>query len=100
MKNKMFGVVALAIICAFNSQLASRVQAQTAVPAWVQRYSAPANTFYTSQKLVVDSSGNVIVAGSGDIGSGNDWLVIKYTGAGAVLWTNRYHGLVNESASA
>ena len=40
------------------------------------------------------------MVGSGDIGSGNDWLVIKYTGAGAVLWADHYLGPVNGTASA
>ncbi len=90
----------LAVAVGLAAAPASNAQAQTAVPAWVQRYSAPANTSYTGQKLVVDSSGNVIVIGDGDIGSGNDWVVIKYTGAGVVFWTNRYFGPVNGSAFA
>jgi uncharacterized delta-60 repeat protein len=80
--------------------VATEVQAQTAVQAWVQRYSAPANSTYSGQKLAVDSAGNVIVAGTGYDGVANNWLVIKYTGAGSGLWTNRYLGPTNSSASA
>jgi hypothetical protein len=98
MKSKSMLLVAVA--AGLGSALAFKVQAQTAVQAWVQRYSAPANSIYTGQKLAVDSSGNVIVVGNGDTGTGNNWLAIKYTGAGTMLWTNRYSGLANESAFA
>ena len=98
MKSK--SLLLLTVAVGLVPALAFKVQAQTAVQAWVQGYSAPANSVYTGQNLAVDSSGNVIVVGNGDTGTGNNWLVIKYTGAGAVLWTNRYSGSVNESASA
>jgi uncharacterized delta-60 repeat protein len=94
------GSLLLAVAAGLASAPTPKVQAQVAVQAWVQRYSATADTAFTGQKLAVDSSGNVIVVGNGDIGSGNDWLVIKYTGTGTLLWTNRYYGPVNGSAVA
>ena len=90
MKSK--SLLLLTVAAGLASALAFKVQAQTAVQAWAQIYSAPASNSYTDQKLVVDSSGNVIVAGNGSDESGGDWLVIKYTGAGVPLWTNRYNG--------
>src|SRR5262245_36527403 len=52
-ENKIFFVR-----CRSRSDVRQHLQGagQTAVQAWVQRYSAPANTIYTGQKLVVDSS--------------------------------------------
>ncbi len=97
MKRKYFIVV---IGVGLASALASKVQAQTAVQAWAKIYSAPVNNFYTGQKLVVDSSSNVIAAGNGSDESGGDWLVIKYTGAGVALWTNRYNGPGSSAATA
>src|SRR4051794_22248755 len=98
MKSK--SLLLLAVAVGLASILAARVQAQIAVQAWAQVYSARANNSYTGEKLVVDSSGNVIVAGTGNDESGGDWLVIKYTGAGVALWTNRYNGPGNSGAAA
>jgi hypothetical protein len=70
-----------------------------ATQAWVQRYGSEAGSSDSADKIVTDAAGNVIVAGTTkDIqtGSGSDMLVIKYSGAGVPLWTNRYNG----SASA
>src|SRR5215470_2251190 len=95
MKTKYF-LLALGLA----SALVSIVQAQPAVQAWAQIYSAPAYNNYAGQKLIVDPSGNVIVAGTGSDESGGDWLVIKYTGAGVALWTNRYNGPGQSGANA
>src|SRR6266446_1777748 len=71
----------------------SATPAQTAVQAWVQRYSHPADASDYAQKVVTDNAGNVIVAGYTDNGiNGADFLIIKYSGAGVPLWTNRYNG--------
>jgi hypothetical protein len=44
-------------------------------------------------KVATDNAGNVIVAGlTTDVMGGVDLLVIKYSGAGVPLWTNRYNG--------
>jgi len=50
--------------------------------------------------VVTDNAGNVIVAGHTDDGiTGGDMLVIKYSGAGVLLWTNRYNGPANSLTS-
>jgi hypothetical protein len=100
MKSTQAKYFSLGLALILSSAVASKVQAQTAVQAWAQIYSAPANNYYTGQKLVVDPSGNVIVAGTGSDESGGDWLVIKYTGAGVALWTNRYNGPGQSGANA
>jgi uncharacterized delta-60 repeat protein len=75
--------------------------AETAVQAWVQRYSGPANGWNQANAVAVDGSNNVIVTGS-SIGSGDSagYLTIKYSSAGVSLWTNRYHGPSNTGDSA
>jgi hypothetical protein len=71
--------------------------AQPAVEAWVQRYGHLAGFSEDfAQKLVVDNAGDVIVAGTTTDGiSFDDFLTIKYSGAGIPLWTNRYDGPTN-----
>jgi uncharacterized delta-60 repeat protein len=65
--------------------------------AWVQRYNHEFGANDQATKIVTDSAGNVIVAGtsSTDSSAGGDFLLIKYTGAGVALWTNRYNGPTN-----
>lgn len=47
--------------------------------------------------MAVDGSGNVFVTGQSytNSNSGSDYATIKYSGAGAPLWTNRYIGPLN-----
>jgi hypothetical protein len=71
--------------------------AQAAVTeAWVQRHGSEseAGTEDYANKVVTDAAGNVIVAGptGNQTGGGSDMLIIKYSGAGVPLWTNRYNG--------
>jgi hypothetical protein len=50
------------------------------------------------RKIAVDPEGNVVVAGDTDTNdgiTGADFLIIKYSGAGIPLWTNRYNGTAN-----
>src|SRR5688572_28415644 len=70
-------------------------QAQTAVEAWVRRYNSTTSQDY-ARKVVTDRDGNVIVAGESNDGvTGIDIVIIKYSGAGVPLWTNRHNGLGN-----
>jgi hypothetical protein len=76
--------------------LPALVRAETAVQAWVQRYSGPGNGNDYAHALAVDSSNNVVVTGYSDSGGGNyDYATIKYSSAGVPLWTNRYDGPEN-----
>jgi hypothetical protein len=63
---------------------------------WTNRYSGPGNNNDILAALAVDGSNNVIVTGW-SIGNGttNDYATVKYSSAGAPLWTNRYNGPVN-----
>ena len=66
------------------------------VPLWTNRYNGPGNNTDDPLGIAFDASGNVLVAGfSYGSGSGSDFAVIKYSGTGIPLWTNRYNGTVN-----
>src|ERR1043166_6656933 len=57
--------------------------------------SCPGAGFLLDQKksLVVDGAGNVILLGqTGDAGNFPNNLIVKYSGNGVALWTNRYAG--------
>jgi len=60
---------------------------------WVRRFNGPANNEDQAMAVVGDMDGNIIVGGySMGIGSGQDFLAIKYSAEGIGLWTNRYDG--------
>jgi hypothetical protein len=65
--------------------------------AWVQHYGSEAGSQDYASKVVTDAAGNVIGAGSpgNQTGGGSDMNIIKYSGAGVPLWTNRYKGPVD-----
>ena len=74
--------------------LPALTRAETAVPAWVQRYGAAVTDWIPEAPVVVaDSSNNVIVTGASIVDGGNyDYVTTKYTSAGVPLWTNLYNG--------
>jgi len=63
------------------------------VALWTNRYGGTGHTNDYLWGLAVDSNDNVFVAGTAFSSSGeNDMLIVKYSGAGVALWTNRYDG--------
>ena len=66
------------------------------VALWTNRYSIGPDAANYPNAFAVDSSGNVFVTGSSTGNSGHyEYATIKYSNAGAPLWTNRYHGPSN-----
>ncbi len=62
-------------------------------PLWTNRYDGPGISDDQAQAVAVDGNGNVIVAGyTADEITTSDFLVIKYSGSGVPVWTNRYNG--------
>lgn len=71
---------------------------------WTNIYAAqipvgyPSTTADDPVDVVVDSTGNVFVAGkTGDLSSANDFVTIGYSSGGSPLWTNRYSGPANQT---
>lgn len=62
-------------------------------PLWTNFYFVSSGQSDQATALAVDASSNVFVAGfSVNPSFNDDYLVIKYSGAGTPLWTNRYNG--------
>src|SRR6185503_19914535 len=77
-------------------------QEQIATEAWVRRYnSAEIAADGYARTIVTDIDGNVIVVGSTANGTtGDDMVIIKYSGVGLPLWTNRFNGIESGDESA
>ncbi len=57
---------------------------------WTKRYNGTANAIDRSVAVAVDGGGNIIAAGRSSNGFDDDYAVIKYDGAGNVLWSDMY----------
>jgi len=68
---------------------------------WVKRYNGPGNGSDAATALALDSEGNVHVAGyASGVDSGYDFVTIKYSPSGELLWAKRYSGPGNNSDDA
>ncbi|OGU83638.1 MAG: hypothetical protein A2W11_13660, partial [Ignavibacteria bacterium RBG_16_35_7] len=67
----------------------------TGIPGWVNRYNGPLTTSdEKANRVVVDALGNVYVTGESEgLTSSDDYLTLKYTSGGGLLWTARHNGL-------
>lgn len=61
---------------------------------WDTRWSGPTANDYGSV-IAIDDDGNVYVSGVSDGTANKDYLTIKYSPEGVVLWTQRFNGLGN-----
>jgi hypothetical protein len=60
---------------------------------WAARYDGSSHSVDSATCIIVDNSGNIIVAGkSNQTGAGSDYIIIKYNSAGTQQWTKRYNG--------
>jgi len=64
------------------------------VPLWTNLYDGPAMLSDSATALALDGSGNVLVTGHSapSANDSGDFVTIKYSSDGAVLWMNRYAG--------
>jgi Secretion system C-terminal sorting domain len=66
------------------------------VEEWDRRYSGTANSFDLVSKMLIDKDNNVLVFGSSnETGSVLDFLIIKYSPEGNIIWTKLYNGSGN-----
>jgi hypothetical protein len=67
-------------------------------PLWTNWYSGPDKLDSSGSAVGIAGNGEVVVAGwSTGQGTGRDYAIVAYSGAGTPLWTNRYNGPVNGS---
>jgi hypothetical protein len=65
---------------------------------WVKRYDGPAATLDAGNAIALDPTGNVIVAGmSTGVGTGTDYVIVKYRPGGKRQWEMRLNGPGNGS---
>jgi len=77
---------------ATNSAQGGRVSL-VVTQAWVKRFNGLASSEDQGTRVVADSDGNIVVAGySLGLGTGADFITIKYRPDGTATWTNRYDG--------
>lgn len=70
-------------------------------PNWVRIYKDEYETGYEETvAIVLDSQENVIVAGTSAVGSTKDFLTIKYSNGGELLWDMIYNGPGNQDDEA
>ncbi|MDD1749898.1 MAG: hypothetical protein LUO89_08480, partial [Methanothrix sp.] len=62
------------------------------LPLWTNLYHGPGEVDDEASAVAVDSSNNVVVTGYSWDWTTPDYATIKYSSAGAGLWTNRYNG--------
>ncbi len=68
------------------------------VQQWVQRYNGTGNSFDSPFQLEIDNTGNIFLSGySTGIGTGYDYLTIKYNSSGVLQWEQRYNGMGNST---
>jgi hypothetical protein len=63
---------------------------------WRTRFDGPASGDDVPSALAIDASGDVVVVGaSAGLGSGEDYVTLKYAADGALLWNARLNGPVS-----
>jgi hypothetical protein len=74
------------------------------VPLWTNRYNGPGSGFNLDKATAIScdkNDGSFFVTGySAGNGTDTDFATIKYSNAGAPVWTNRYNGTGNLSDEA
>ena len=84
----------------FHFEFATLKYSPAGAPLWTNYFHGPAFNHDLPVGLVIDSSGNAIVAGTSyGIDNLPDFATIKYSNSGVPLWTNRFNP-INKSSFA
>ena len=62
---------------------------------WVATYPGTGSGYNFPKKSDIDKDGNFIVAGNSDSTHGYDYIVLKYSPSGNLIWKQRYNGTGN-----
>jgi uncharacterized delta-60 repeat protein len=67
------------------------------IEKWVNTYNGRSDSYDGGYKIAVDDSGNCYVGGSAtNIGTGEDFILLKYNSSGVELWNKTYNGTGND----
>ena len=95
MKRIITGRIFIAILFLCSSVYSQEVQ------DWVRRFDGEAHGWDRPYDIAVDNSGNIYVVGTTKSASNQqDYITIKYSPDGTVLWTATYNGPVNSQDQA
>ncbi|MEO8665263.1 MAG: SBBP repeat-containing protein [Ignavibacteria bacterium] len=62
---------------------------------WVATYSGTGSGYNFPKKSAIDKFGNFIVAGNSDSTDDYDYIILKYSPYGNLIWKQRYNGTAN-----
>ena len=85
----------------YSSGIKTLKYSSAGVPLWTNSYIGPNNLNHYAAAIAADSGGNVLITGfSTGLGSGDDYVTLKYSSVGVPLWTNRFNGEGNGNDEA
>ena len=85
----------------YSSGIKTLKYSSAGVPLWTNSYIGPNNLNHYAAAIAADSDGNVLITGfSTGLGSGDDYVTLKYSSVGVPLWTNRFNGEGNGNDEA
>jgi len=91
----------LILLCAIVILAHTVRPAGTVQQAWMARYNGPGHDFDGAVAIRLDKSGNVHVTGESiGLGTGADYITIKYNSSGEQQWVARYDGGLGDAATA
>lgn len=67
---------------------------------WSKTFNGAANSFDQPRAMALDADGNIYVTGTSRSATGNDYATVKYSPAGAELWTARYNSDADDVPTA
>ncbi len=76
-----------------GSDYATITYSKSGKQTWAKRYNGPGNGTDRAQAVAVDGAGNVYVTGQSLVsGTDYDFVTIKYSPSGKLMWAKRYNG--------